>query len=90
MVLYGGVAMTGDDRAILQYRRMLRQRLVEYESGLLSGYRLAREIADCGLVQAGIRLEGAVAKLQSEIGQVRSQMLVLEAIVDKPAKPEQA
>ncbi len=42
MVLYGGVAMTGDDRAILQYRRMLRQRLVEYESGLLSGYRLAR------------------------------------------------
>jgi uncharacterized protein (DUF885 family) len=66
---------------------MLRQRLAEYEKELLAGYRLAREIADCGLVQAGFRLERAVAHLQSEIGQVRSQMLVLESIAEKPAKP---
>ncbi len=73
--------------AILQYRRMLRYRLAEYENDLLTGYRLAREIADCGLVQAGVRLESAVAHLQREIAQARSQMLVLENIAEKPAKP---
>lgn len=70
--------MMGDDRAILQYRRMLRLRLSEYEREMMTGYRLAREIADCGLAQAGVRLESALAALQREIGQVRSQMLVLE------------
>jgi hypothetical protein len=81
--------VVGDDRAILQYRRMLRQSFAEYERELLVGYRLAREMADSGLVQAGIRLEGAVAYLQREIGQARSQMLVLESIAEKPAKPEE-
>lgn len=79
--------MMGDDRAMLQYRRMLRLRLSEYEREMMTGYRLAREIADCGLAQAGVRLESALAALQREIGQVRSQMLVLEGIAEKPAKP---
>lgn len=79
--------MIGDDRAILQYRRMLRLRLSEYEREMMTGYRLAREITDCGLAQAGVRLESALAALQREIGQVRSQMLVLEGIAEKPAKP---
>ncbi len=77
----------GDDSAILQYRRILRQRLAEYERELLNGYRLAREISDCGLAQAGVRLESAIAHLQREIGQARSQMLVLEGIAEKPARP---
>lgn len=77
----------GDDRAILQYRRMLRLRLSEYEREMMTGYRLAREVVDCGLAQSGVRLESALAALQREIGQVRSQMLVLESIAGKPAKP---
>lgn len=77
----------GDDRAILQYRRMLRLRLSEYEREMMTGYRLAREVVDCGLAQSGVRLESALAALQREIGQVRSQMLVLESIAEKPAKP---
>ena len=43
--------------------------------------------ADCGLAQAGVRLESALAALQREIGQVRSQMLVPEGIAEKPSKP---
>ena len=88
VALCGGAPLIGDDRAILQYRRMLRQRLAEYEKDLLGGYRLAREIAECGLAQAGVRLEGAVAQLQREIGQARSQMLVLENIAEKSATAE--
>ena len=76
-----------DDRAILQYRRMLRLRLAEYEREMMTGYRLAREVMDCGLAQAGLRLETALAAMQREIGQVRSQMLVLESIAEKPIKP---
>jgi len=87
VVLCGGAASMEYNSAILQYRRMLRYRLAEYENDLLTGYRLAREIADCGLVQAGVRLESAVAHLQREIAQARSQMLVLENIAEKPAKP---
>jgi hypothetical protein len=69
---------------------MLRLRLAEYEREMMAGYRLAREVADCGLAQAGVRLETALAALQREIGQVRSQMLVLESIVEKskPAEVE--
>ena len=79
--------MMGDDSAILQYRRMLRLRLSEYEREMMTGYRLAREIPDCGLAQARVRLESALAALQREIGQVRSQMVALEGIAEKPAKP---
>lgn len=79
--------MIADDKAILQYRRMLRLRVAEYEREMMTGYRLAREVTDCGLAQAGVRLETALAALQWEIGQVRSQMLVLESIVEKSAKP---
>ncbi len=72
--------MTGEDRAILQYRRMLRLRLAEFERDMMAGYRLAREVADCGLAQAGVKLETALAALQREIGQVRSHLLMLESI----------
>jgi hypothetical protein len=67
---------------------MLRLRLAEYEREMMTGYRLSREVADCGLAQAGVRLETALAALQREIGQVRSQMLVLESIAEKPKPPE--
>jgi hypothetical protein len=54
---------------------------------MLSGYRLAREVADCGLIQAGLGLETALAGLQRELGLVRSHLLVLESIVENPPKP---
>lgn len=77
----------GDNRAILEYRRTLRLRVAEYEREMLNGYRLAREVADCGLVQAGLRLETALAGLQRELGLVRSHLLVLENIAEHPLKP---
>jgi len=80
-------APMGDNRAILEYRRTLRLRVAEYEREMLIGYRLAREVADCGLVQAGLRLETALAGLQREIGLVRSHLLVLENIAEHPLKP---
>src|SRR5258708_28979151 len=86
-VLSGGASVMGDNRAILEYRRTLRLRLAEYEREMLIGYRLAREIADCGLVQAGLRLETALAGLQRELGLVRSHLLVLENIAEHPPKP---
>jgi hypothetical protein len=65
----------GGNRAILEYRRTLRLRVAEYERDMLIGYRLAREVADCGLVQAALGLETALAGLQREIGLVRSHLL---------------
>ena len=76
-----------DNRAILEYRRVLRLRVAEYERDMLIGYRLAREVADCGLVQAGLRLESALLGLQRELGLVRSHLLVLENIAEHPPKP---
>ncbi len=73
-----------DNRAILEYRRTVRLRVAEYEREILIGYRLAREVANCGLVQAGLRLETALAGLQREIGLVRSHLLVLENIAEPP------
>ncbi len=77
----------GDNRAILEYRRILRLRVAEYEREMLIGYRLAREVADCGLVQASLRLESALLGLQRELGLVRSHLLVLENIAEHPLKP---
>lgn len=76
-----------DNRAILEYRRILRVRVAEYEREMLIGYGLAREVADCGLVQAGLRLENALLGLQRELGIVRSHLLVLENIAEHPLKP---
>ncbi len=78
--------MVGDDRAILEYRRTLRLRLAEFEREMLTGYRLAREVADCGLAQAGLKLETGLAELQREIGLARSQLLVLEGMAERPPK----
>lgn len=78
----------GDNRAILEYRRTLRLRVAEYERDMLTGYRLAREVAECGLVQAGLGMETALAGLQRQIGLVRSHLLVLETIAETPPEAE--
>ena len=80
----------GENRAILEYRRTLRFRVAEYEPEILIGYRLAREVADCGLFQAGLRLETALAGLQRELGLVRSHLLVLENIAEQPLRRQRA
>ncbi len=54
---------------------------------MLIGYRLAHEVAECGLVQSGLRLENALAGLQREIGLVRGYLLVLETIAEHSLKP---
>jgi len=79
----------GDNRAILEYRRTLRLRVAEYERDMLTGYRLAREVAECGLVQAGLGMETALAGLQRQIGLVRSHLLVLETIAENPPNPKE-
>ena len=79
----------GDNRAILEYRRTLRLRVAEYERDMLTGYRLAREVAECGLVQAGLGMETALAGLQRQIGMVRSHLLVLETIAENPPNPKE-
>src|SRR5258707_9085104 len=79
----------GDNRAILEYRRTLRLRVAEYERDMLTGYRLAREVAECGLVQAGLGMETALAGLQRQIGLVRSHLLVLETIAENHPKPKE-
>jgi len=79
----------GDNRAILEYRRTLRLRVAEYERDMLTGYRLAREVAECGLVQAGLGIETALAGLQRQIGLVRSHLLVLETIAENPPNPKE-
>ncbi len=58
--------------------------MAEYERDMLIGYRLRREVAGCELVQAGLRLETALAGLQRELGLVRSHPLVLENIAASP------
>ncbi len=78
-----------DNRAILEYRRTLRLRVAEYERDMLTGYRLAREVAECGLVQAGLGMETALAGLQRQLGLVRSHLLVLETIAENPPKPKE-
>jgi hypothetical protein len=79
----------GDNRAILEYRRTLRLRVAEYERDMLTGYRLAREVSECGLAQAGLGMETALAGLQRQIGLVRSHLLVLETIAESPSKPKE-
>ncbi len=79
----------GDNRAILEYRRTLRLRVAEYERDMLTGYRLAREVAECGLVQAGLGMETALAGLQRQIGLVRSHLLVLETLAENPPMPKE-
>ncbi len=79
----------GDNRAILEYRRTLRLRVAEYERDMLTGYRLAREVAECGLVQAGLGMETALAGLQRQIGLVRSHLLVLETMAENSPKPKE-
>ncbi len=78
-----------DNRAILEYRRTLRLRVAEYERDMLTGYRLAREVAECGLVQAGLGMETALAGLQRQLGLVRSHLLVLETIAGNPPKSKE-
>ena len=78
-----------DNRAILEYRRTLRLRVAEYERDMLTGYRLAREVAECGLVQAGLGMETALAGLQRQLGLVRSHLLVLETIAENPLKSKE-
>jgi len=78
-----------DNRAILEYRRTLRLRVAEYERDMLTGYRLAREVAECGLVQAGLGMETALAGLQRQVGLVRSHLLVLETIAENPPKSKE-